>query len=144
MWPEVLTHVGPLLAGQLENIGLAISGPKTLVLSFPSGYNQHLEYCREPKSVARIEEAIRKVTGQTWSIRVESVSNTAAALPALAAETENSQSRSRRQRIEAMQAPLVKRAFELLGAQFVQMDEGFGAAPAEPVQPREAPDGEEE
>lgn len=43
-----------------------------------------------------------------------------------------------------MQAPLVKRAFELLGAQFVQMDEGFGAAPAEPARPREAADAEEE
>jgi DNA polymerase-3 subunit gamma/tau len=144
VWPEVLTRVGPLLASHLENVGLAISGPKTLVLSFSLSYNQHLEYCREPKSVARIEEAIRKVTGQTWSVRVESVSSTAAALPAPAAEMENSQSRSRRQRTEAMQAPLVKRAFELLGAQFVQMDEGFGAAPAEPVQPRESPEGEEE
>ena len=144
VWPEVLTRVGPLLANHLEKTGLAISGPKTLVLSFPVGYNQHLEYCREPNSVARIEEAIRKVTGQTWNIRVESVNSDTAALPAPAVEMENSQSRYRRQRTEAMQAPLVKRAFELLGAQFVQMDEGFGAAPAEPVQPREAADGEEE
>ena len=32
-----------------------------------------------------------------------------------------------------MQAPLVKRALELLGAQFVHLDEGFGSAPAEPA-----------
>jgi DNA polymerase-3 subunit gamma/tau len=130
VWPEVLAQVGMVFAADLEKVGrVAISGPNSLVLRFPSRYNRQSEQSQEPARLARIEEALRKITGRAWSVRVESLSNIAAAPPAAAAE-ENSQSRYRRQRTEAMQAPLVKRAFEVLGAQFVHVDEGFSAAPA--------------
>jgi hypothetical protein len=92
--------------------------------------------------VTRTQEALRKITGQVWNLRVELVSE-ATALPASVAEAENSQSRSRRQRTEAMQLPLVKRAFEVLGAQFVHLDEGFGAAPSEPAESPSRPDAPE-
>ena len=52
-----------------------------------------------------------------------------------APETENSQSRYRRQRAEAGQAPLIKRAVELLGAQILHVDDGFGALPATVPEP---------
>jgi hypothetical protein len=129
VWREVLAQVGPMLAGSLEKAErIAISGPKTLVLHFPLRYNHLREHCQEPTRLDRVEEAVRKVTGQAWSIRVESGSNAAAPLQAPAAEVEPSQSRYRRQRTEAMQQPLVHRAFEVLGAQFVHLDEEFGAA----------------
>jgi DNA polymerase-3 subunit gamma/tau len=145
IWQEVLKQLGPILAKQLEKIeAVAISGPKTLVLHFESRYNLQYEHCREPTFQSRIEEALRKVTGQAWNLRVESGGNGAAALPASAAETENSQSRYRRQRTEVMQMPLVKRAFDLMGAQIVQMDEGFGAAPPVPPPLVENPELEEE
>jgi hypothetical protein len=43
-----------------------------------------------------------------------------------------------------MQTPLVKRAMELIGAQFVQMDEGFGAALAAPAERQDVTDPHEE
>jgi hypothetical protein len=82
--------------------------------------------------VERVEEALRKLTGQAWDIRFESVSNDAAAPAVAVAEADKSQSRYRRQRAEVMQEPLLKRASEALGAQIVQMDEDFGTTPSEP------------
>jgi DNA polymerase-3 subunit gamma/tau len=144
VWQEVLKQVGPILAGNLEKAGpVAISGPKTLVLSFAPSYNLQREYCQALGSTARVEEALQKVTGQPWAVRIDSVSNDAAALPAPAAETDHSPTRYRRQRTEAMQAPLVRRASELLGAQIVQVDDGFGAAPGDAAERPEAPDPEE-
>jgi DNA polymerase-3 subunit gamma/tau len=143
IWPEILAQVGPLLARSVEKAATpAISAPKALVLRFAVGYNLQQQHCQEPTSLARIEEALRKITGQTWTVRVESVGK-AAALPNPAAEMESAQSRTRRQRTEAMQSPLVKRAFDLLGAQFVRLDEGFGAAPIQPPQRSESTENEE-
>jgi DNA polymerase III subunit gamma/tau len=132
VWRELLLQVGPILAGTLEKAEMpAIIGPKTLVLRFEQRYNRQQEHCQEPARVERIEEALRKLTGQAWDIRFESVSNDAAAAVAVA-EADKSPSRYRRQRAEAMQEPLLKRASEALGAQIVQMDEDFGTTPSEP------------
>src|SRR6266851_8161637 len=72
LWPGILSQLGPMLAGNLDKAKrAAISGPKTLVLTFPSRYNHERDYCQESTRVARIQDAIRKVTGQFWTIRVE-------------------------------------------------------------------------
>jgi DNA polymerase-3 subunit gamma/tau len=145
VWQEVLAQVGGFLAKRLERASsIAISGPKTLVLRFGPGYNHEREHCQAPGSQARVEEALRKITGHSWSVRIESVSSAAAALPASAEATESSPSRYRRQRTEAMKVPLVKRAFELLGAQLVQVDDGFGAAPSAPAERSETAEPETE
>jgi DNA polymerase III subunit gamma/tau len=132
VWRELLQQVGPMLAGSLENAEPpAIIGPKTLVLRFAAGYNRQREHCQEPARVERIEEALRKLTGQVWNLRIESVGNDAGAPPVPAANAEKQLSRYRRRRAEALQEPLVKRASEVLGAQIVQMDDDFGTSPDE-------------
>jgi DNA polymerase-3 subunit gamma/tau len=145
VWAEVLRQAPPMLASELEKAEIpAISGPNTLVLRFPMGYNSQREHCQEPARVARIEELLGKLTGRAWNLRIESVGGSAAALPAQAAdEMANSPSRYRRQRAEAVQEPLVKRALEVLGAQIVHVDEGFGAAPTAVPERAETADGEE-
>jgi hypothetical protein len=45
-------------------------------------------------------------------------------------ESDRSQPSYHRQRTEAGQEPLVKRAIENLGAQILRVDEGFGTGPA--------------
>jgi DNA polymerase-3 subunit gamma/tau len=133
IWQGVIERVGPMqgaLLAKAENV--AISGPNSLVLRFPVGYNQPESQYLDPTRVARIEELLRQITGQGCSVRVESSradGPTNAAGPA-AEETETSITRSRRQRAEAARQPLVTRAMEMLGAQIVQMDDGFGAAQA--------------
>lgn len=128
IWQEILGQLGPMMAGNLSKAeGVAISGPKTLVLHFPLRYNHEREYCQETTRVARIQDAIRKVTGQAWNIRVEGASGEAIGQPSKAAATEPSPSSYRRQRAEAAEEPLVKRTMDQLGAQIVHVDDGFGA-----------------
>jgi DNA polymerase-3 subunit gamma/tau len=132
VWQEVLAQVGPIMASHLEKAGLpAILGPNTLALRFEARYNDERDYCSEPARAQRIEEALRKVTGHPCQLRIESVgSGAVAASPEAAARATTSQPRSRLQRAEAVQEPLLRRAVDVLGAQLVHMDEGFGTAPA--------------
>ena len=60
-----------------------------------------------------------------------------------AEETEEAQSRYRRQRSEALKEPLIKSAVELLGAQLIDVEDGFGSVEATVAERVEAPDGEE-
>jgi DNA polymerase-3 subunit gamma/tau len=141
VWQEVLAQVGPMLASDLvRSEVVAISGPNTLVLRFPLRYNLQREHCQEPAKVARVEEVLRKITGQSWRLRIESsngIAERGAAPAPRVGDTENSQLRSQRQRAEILQQPLLKRAMDLLGAQIVRLDEGFGAAPSDRT-PRES------
>jgi DNA polymerase-3 subunit gamma/tau len=132
VWSQVLAHVGQMLASELEKASaVAISAPNTLVLRFPARYNLVREQCQEPSRVARVEEALRRVTGQACVLRFETGGAEPLASPLLAEEApEASLSRSRRLRAEAMKQPLLKRAMDLLGAQIVHVDEGFGAMQA--------------
>jgi DNA polymerase-3 subunit gamma/tau len=130
LWPKVIEAVGPMLGGSLEKATVAIRGPKSLVLTFAREYNREQEHCQESARLSRIEEAVRKVTGQVWVVRIES-SETAPEARALAAATAKSPARYRRQRAEVLQEPLVKRAAELFGAQIVHMDDDFGTSSAD-------------
>jgi DNA polymerase-3 subunit gamma/tau len=142
IWSAVLTQAGPLLGSELQRAEFpAIFGPNTLVLRFPSRYNQGRDYCQAPASVTRIEELLRKMTGQACQLRIEAVS--VAEAPASAPDATQLPSRYRRQRAEAVQAPLLQRAIDVLGAQIIQVDEGFGSAPSAPVERPDSADGEE-
>jgi DNA polymerase III subunit gamma/tau len=130
IWGKLVSQVPPMLREHLGKGGLpAISGPNTLVLRFPVDYNHEREYCQQPASLARVEEGLRKLTGLAWSLRIESSGGGAAAsLSSVTVDqAENTVSRYRRQRSQAMTEPLVKRAMEALAAQIVDVEEGFGA-----------------
>lgn len=141
VWQAVLAQAGPLLGTEAEKAGLpAISGPNTLVIRFPARYTSAREFCQDPGRVARLEELLRRITGQACQLRIEAVGGGPRdeATPA-ADDLANLPSRSRRLRAEAVEEPLLKRAIDVLGAQVVQLDDGFGAAPA----PAENGNGEE-
>jgi DNA polymerase-3 subunit gamma/tau len=135
VWQEILTQVGPFLANDLNKANsLAISGPNTLVLGFPSRYNLQREHCQEPANVLRIEEALNKISGRAWAIRVEAARSGGPAEGMVPDNGESvSPSNARRQRLEAAQKPLVKKIMERMGAQILDMEEGFATseAPAE-------------
>jgi DNA polymerase-3 subunit gamma/tau len=132
VWQAVLTQAGPILAAELEKAALpAISGPNTLVIRFPSRYNSAREFCKEPSRSSRIEELLRRVTGGPWQLRIEDAGGSPGEETSSPVDdSAHSPSRSRRQRAEAVQEPLLKRAIDVLGAQVVHLDDGFGAAPA--------------
>ena len=129
VWPQVIAQVGGMLATSLEAGFVAISGPNSLVIRFAEGYNHQREYCQDSSRLSRVEETLKKLTGQAWHFRVEQTDGDRTVAPSPTTETENSLTRYRRQRTEAAQVPLVKWAMEKLGAQIVQVDEGFGSGP---------------
>jgi DNA polymerase III subunit gamma/tau len=133
VWPQVLEQLGPMLAGELAKAGLpAILAPKTLEIRFPGRYTGAYEYCKQPSSVARVEETLRQ-HGQEWAVRVE-----VEAMPAAEVTAEQTLEQpavpltNRLREREALQNPLLARATEVLGARLMRMEEGFGQQPAAP------------
>ncbi|NDH07283.1 DNA polymerase III subunit gamma/tau, partial [bacterium] len=67
IWPQVIELTGPMLGNELKKAGTpAISGPNALVIEFSRQYNQALEYCSDPARILRIQNALGKITGQSW------------------------------------------------------------------------------
>jgi len=128
VWQEILRQIGPMLASDLSKAVLpAIPAPNTLVIRFPMSYNAAREHCQQPANMARVEEMLSRITGQACKVRIESIGgDVGPGNDSVAEPAENVQSRYRRLRTDAMQEPLVKRAMEVLGAQLVDVDEGFG------------------
>ena len=91
--------------------------------------------------MARIQEAVQKITGQAWNIRVEGLGSLTT--PAAISVKEPPVSNYRRQRAEAGQEPLVKRAIDQLAAQIVHVDDGFGASRQETLEQPETAISEE-
>jgi DNA polymerase-3 subunit gamma/tau len=130
LWPDIVRSVGTMMGAELAKANLpAIFGPNTLVLSFPVEYNAARDFCQEPARITRIEEAIRKRTGQRWLLRVEASSPSGTAAVE-AVRTVPPQPR-RNPREEAEKEPLIKRALDVLGATIVRVDEGFEGTPTE-------------
>jgi DNA polymerase-3 subunit gamma/tau len=128
-WPQILANAGAMLGAELSKAGTpAISGPNTLVFRFPAGYNQAREYCQQPERLARVVDALLRVTGQAWKVHIEADAGGTA--PAGSIEPTNGSqpiARTRRPaREEAEKVPLVKRAVDILGATVQRVDDGFG------------------
>jgi hypothetical protein len=98
-------------------------------MRFPPEYNHAREHCQQPEIVKRVEGHLRSLTGQAWTVRIDTPTGPAAVKPTAGVQgTDGSPPRSHRQREEAaLKQPLVKRAHEVFDALFVRVDEGFGA-----------------
>jgi DNA polymerase-3 subunit gamma/tau len=134
IWARVLQQVGAMLASELNKANLpAISGPNALVIRFPEEYNQAKEHCQAPDRIARVEQALGKVLGQSCSLRVEGESRRESvpkppvqeAAPAGAGTAKLAQPNPRE---EAAKQPFVRRAMDVFAAQVVRADPGFGEA----------------
>ena len=136
LWQEILQRTGPLLARELSRAEMpAISGPNTLVLRFPIDYNAAREYIEQPGTVARIESLLEALTGAKCNLRVDGAPATAVGNPsATANRKEETQSPYRRKQAEALKEPLVRKAMERMGAQILEVDDGFGAVPEAPAE----------
>jgi DNA polymerase-3 subunit gamma/tau len=131
VWAQALGMVGGIHARELQRGGQpAIFAPNSLVLRFPAEYNLTKESCQEPERLKSIEDALRKVTGQPWKLRLETTPGNGAAPTEPRAPTSAVRPR-RNDKDEAEKIPIVRRAVEVMGAQVIRVDEGFGAAPPE-------------
>jgi DNA polymerase-3 subunit gamma/tau len=131
LWEKTLGIVGGILASEMRRGGVpAIFAPNNLVLRFPAAYTQSWEFCQESDKLGRFEEALRKITGQTWKLRLESIPGNGAApkevmVPASAVRARRNDAE------EAEKIPLIRRAIDLAGAKVIRSDEGFGDNAAE-------------
>ena len=117
-WPKLLTEVGFVIAAELrKGISHAIIGPNSLVIRYPEGYNAVGKVALDTARLGKIEEALLKLTGETWSIKLEYVK---VAETTSASSTAPPVAQNRQLRPELAQFPLVKRAKEALNAEIIR------------------------
>src|SRR5262249_49585464 len=69
-----LTDKSPILATHLKVASLpAIFGPNSLAIRFHTRYSQEYDACASEANLDRLQDALRKITGQPLTIRVEPV-----------------------------------------------------------------------
>src|SRR5262249_7540675 len=135
VWAQLVEQAPLALQVHLRRVSsLAIPGPNTLALRFATGYNHPYERCQEPAQLSTLQQLLRQLTGQSWKVRVEmgaAAPDAVASFAPAAGASEATPARVRKQQEEkALEAPLLKKAVDLLGAQVVRMDDGFGSDPA--------------
>jgi DNA polymerase-3 subunit gamma/tau len=144
IWQQVLLESGFSLQAELRKVkSVAIFGPNALDLAVPRRYNSPGSVFSDSARLGRVTDLLSRVVGQPCTIRVqwsdepaESATNGAAKSPAAQAHGQQRQLRS-----ELLQIPLVKKASDLLGAQIIRADEGFGVMATAPAsdEPAENP-----
>ena len=73
IWAQAVDLLTDMTRHHARNAAhLAISGPNALVLQFSPAYNQQREYCSDPTRLQRIQDTLQRVTGQPWTVRLES------------------------------------------------------------------------
>ncbi len=130
LWPEIVSILGALLGSELAKAGApAITGPNSLVFRFAARYTQAKETVAQSDRLARVEDALRRVTDKPWTVRFELDHSTG---PLLLPEEAVAPSKPKvAPKEEAEKVPLVKRSLDLLGATIQRVDEGFAQEPSE-------------
>ena len=130
IWQQVLLESGFAIQSELRKANLpAIFGPNALVLRVARRYNVPGSVFQDAAKLAKVAEIVSRVVGQSCTIRLE-WDDTAEVTPAGAAKSTalNPVGQQRLQRSELMQIPFVKNVMNVLNAQIIRADEGFGTA----------------
>jgi DNA polymerase-3 subunit gamma/tau len=134
IWQQLLTNSGFAFQSELrKTTSPAISGPNTLVVRVSRRYNIAGSLFQDATRLAKVEEILTRIVGQPSTIRVEWLDEAAEAAATSKSSSAVALGQQRQQRAELMQIPLVKRATDVLGAQIIRADEGFGAAGQTPA-----------
>lgn len=108
-----------MLSSDLNKANLpAIIGPNAVVIRFPAKYNQLCLACAEPNRTQRIQEAMRRLSGNEWSVRFET-------LPDQELAAINPTPTPNLQKVTPA-LPLLEAIKQSLDARVMKMDDGFG------------------
>ena len=143
VWSRFLQQAeekAPILAKHLNlSSSHAIFGPNSLAIRFTSGYSHAYDACANENGTQRIQDILRRVTGQAITVRVEwdrtavtPERNGSASVPPPPAPVDKKRS------LAAL--PLFKKASEALGAQIWHVDDDFNPTAAPPPAPKAAKD----
>jgi hypothetical protein len=115
----------PILANHLRFASsYATFGPNSLAIRFAPGYNLHQDACGNEAGLQRIQESLRRVTGQVVQVRVEVDSRAKGPEQAAATPVATlSQAGDRKKHLQSL--PLFKKASQALGAQIWHVDDDF-------------------
>ncbi|MBI2805497.1 MAG: DNA polymerase III subunit gamma/tau [Planctomycetes bacterium] len=127
---QLISNSGFAVQAELRKItSAAISGPNALVFRVPRRYNAPSAMFLDPIRLSKVGETLNGIVGQPCKISIEWIDDApreaGAASKSSAALAMGQQ---RQTRAGMMQLPFVKNAAEILGAQIMRVDEGFGAA----------------
>jgi DNA polymerase-3 subunit gamma/tau len=130
IWQQLLTESGFAAQAELRRVNnAAISGPNALVLHVSRRYNVPGSLFQDAARFAKVTEVLSRIVGQPCTLRVEwtdDAPNSANSVTKSPAATTVGQQRLLRS--ELMQIPFVKKVTEVLNAQIIRADEGFGTA----------------
>jgi DNA polymerase-3 subunit gamma/tau len=134
VFQQLLSRVGFAVQSDLRKANsTAISGPNSLVIRVARRYNVPGSVFTDVARMSKVEETLSGIVGQPCRIRVEWTDDAPeAATQAGKSAAAMAMGQQRLQRAELLQIPFVKRVADVLGAQIVRADDGFGAA-AKPV-----------
>jgi DNA polymerase-3 subunit gamma/tau len=126
VWARFLQYAGekyPILAKHLSfSSSHANFGPNSLVIRFPTAYSDAREACAAEANAQRIQDALRRVTGQTVAVKFETDATAAARTPS-GPSAPAPPPTDRKRSLAAL--PLFKKASEALGAQIWHVDDDF-------------------
>jgi hypothetical protein len=112
-----------MLAGDLGKADLpAIIGPNAVVIRFPAGYNRQYATCAESSRQQKIQDALRKVTGESWTAKLE------VAPDLLPAASEIITTPAATAPKPTVTEPFIEAIKSSLEARVMRVDEGFGEA----------------
>jgi len=101
------------------------------VLSFAPEYNAQRAFCADETRLKRVTDSLKRVTGQTWAVRVEQALHSNGHVRPATPTPFNTQGT-----VPAFDHALLRKAEEVLGAKLMAVDDGFGAV-TEPAEPDE-------
>jgi DNA polymerase-3 subunit gamma/tau len=138
---QYATKTYPLLAKQLSQYSsYAIFGPNALAVYFPAGYDAQRASCASEANTQRLQDALRKVTGQAVAVKFERDPNLTAKPVAAPAAPVVLAAGNSKHRLSTL--PLFKKAAEVLGAEIRGIDDDFNPAAAPPAKTLKATDAE--
>jgi DNA polymerase-3 subunit gamma/tau len=140
IWQQVISEAGFALASDLRKATpVAISGPNVLAIRVSEQYNSSGPGGFDPSRWLRAEPLLSRITGRPCAIRVEVVRDQPAEPP-----LPSGGMRQVRERVR--QIPQVQKARDLLAAEILHVDPGFGeiAAPIAELDDTAADAGDEE
>ncbi len=136
---RILLERSPLLAKQLDSALLpAIFGPNSLAIRFAPGYNHAYQACATEQGVQRVQDALKRVTGQPVVVRFDAPPSGPAATEGTATAAKPPAASAAERKKSLMTLPMFQKAADALGAQLWHVDDAFDPAAVAPAAPTPA------
>ncbi len=126
LWKQIVSQLGFAEQSELRRANVAISGPNALVFRVSRRYNTPGNIFGDAARLGKIGERVSGMTGSACTLKVEWTDDNADADTPARSSTAKVMGQQRQARAEMMKLPMVKRTADLLGAQIIMFEEGFG------------------